>query len=89
MHVIQDAQDAIVESWDAVYETVPAEYDVEGNLVTPETQILVKEAGSVVIQEATDAIDQWRLVMDECNAMETAYQRRRLDRIEATISGSE
>ncbi|HBT8980462.1 TPA: tail fiber domain-containing protein [Klebsiella pneumoniae] len=89
VHVTQDAQDAIVESWDAVYETVPAEYDAEGNLVTPETQILVKEAGSVVIQEASDAIDQWRLVMDECNAMETAYQRRRLDRIEATISGSQ
>ncbi|WMT10702.1 hypothetical protein e2702_00056 [Klebsiella phage e270.2] len=85
VHVYQEAQDAIVESWDAVYETVPAEYDADGNVVTPETQVLVKEAGYGVIQEATEAVDQWRLVMDECNAMETAYQRRRLDRIEDVL----
>lgn len=86
VHVTQDAQDAIVESWDAVYETVPAEYDANGNIVTPETQVLVKEAGYGIIQEATEAIDQWRLVMDECNAMENAYQRWKLSKLEQALS---
>lgn len=82
-------QDAVVESWDDVYEIIPAEYDADGDLVSEETQVLIREGGSRVVRDAIPAGHQWRLVMDECNAMENAYQRWRLGRIEAIIAGSE
>lgn len=82
------AEDEVVESWNDEYETVPAQYDEQGQKVSEETQVLVRQAGSRVVKEAIQAGSEWRLVMDECNAMEAAYQRRRLDRIEAAIAGS-
>jgi hypothetical protein len=79
------AEDEVVESWDDEYETIPAQYDEQGQKVSEETQVLVRQAGSRVTKEAIPAGGEWRLVMDECNAMENAYLRRRLERIEAAL----
>lgn len=86
-YVEWEAQDAVVEYWDDIYETIPAEYDAEGNLISEETQVLVREGGSKVIREAIPAGHQWRLVMDECNAMEASYQRYRLKLLEKEVFG--
>ncbi|HEL6374704.1 TPA: tail fiber domain-containing protein [Klebsiella pneumoniae] len=82
VHNEWDAQPEQVESWDDEYETIPAQYDEQGVKISEETQVLIRQAGSRVTKEAIPAGSEWRLVMDECNAMENAYQRRRLDRIE-------
>ncbi len=85
VHNEWDAQPEQVESWDDEYETIPAQYDEQGVKVSEETQVLVRQAGSRVIKEAIPAGSEWRLVMDECSVMENAYQRRRLERIEAAL----
>ena len=86
-----DAQEEIVVSWDDEYEVIPgspAFYDEEGNLIQEaieEKRVLIREAGSMVTQEARDAGEIYMLRMEECFAVEAAYQRRRLDRIEQKL----
>lgn len=60
------------ESWDAV-EGQEAVYDDENNLISE--AIEPREAGEI-----------YMLRMDECFAVEAAYQRRRLERIESVIN---
>lgn len=87
-----DAQDEIIASWDDEYEIIPgspAFYDEEGNLIQEaieEKRTLIRSAGSMVTQEAHDAGEIYMLRMEECFAVEAAYQRRRMDRIEAEIN---
>lgn len=87
-----DAQDEIIVSWDDEYEVIPgspAFHDEDGNLIqeaVEERRVLIREAGSMVTQEARDAGEIYMLRMEECFAVEAAYQRRRMDRIEAAIS---
>ncbi|HCC2915141.1 TPA: tail fiber domain-containing protein [Klebsiella pneumoniae] len=80
------AEDAIIESWDDEYETVPAQYDEQGQQISEETQVLVRQAGSRVVKDAVPAGGEWRLVMDECNVLEAAYQRRQLERLESALA---
>ncbi|WP_311271094.1 tail fiber domain-containing protein [Sphingobium sp. WCS2017Hpa-17] len=40
-----------------------------------------------VMQEAREAGDRWGLRYEECFAVEAAYQRRRMDKIEALLTG--
>lgn len=86
-----DAQEEIVVSWDDEYEVIPgspAFYNEEGDLIQEaieEKTILIRKAGSLVTQQARDAGEIYMLRMEECFAVEAAYQRRRLDRIEAEI----
>jgi hypothetical protein len=49
------AEDAIIESWDDEYETVPAQYDEQGQQISEETQVLVRQAGSRVVKDAVPA----------------------------------
>lgn len=87
-----DAQEEIVVSWDDEYEVIPSSpafYDEEGNLIQEaieEKITLTRKAGSMVVQEAREAGEIYMLRMEECFAVESAYQRRRLDRIEAEIN---
>lgn len=87
-----DAREEVIASWDDEYAIIPgtpAIYDEEGILLqdeVPETQVLVREAGSMVVQEAMEAGEIYMLRMEECMVVEAAYQRRRMDRIEAAIS---
>ncbi|AUG87959.1 tail fiber protein [Klebsiella phage May] len=66
-----DARDAVVETWDAEYETIPgtdAEYDEEGNLIVeavPEVKVLVREAGSKVIEPALEAGEDYAFRKEE------------------------
>ncbi|MEG9894965.1 hypothetical protein, partial [Klebsiella pneumoniae] len=62
-----------------------AQYDEQGVKISEEAQVLVRPAGTRVVKEAVPAGSEWRLVMDECNAMENAYQRWKLERIEAAL----
>lgn len=66
-----DAQDAVIETWDAEYETIPgtdAEYDEEGNLIVeavPEVRVLVREAGSKVVEPAMEAGEDYAFRKEE------------------------
>lgn len=66
-----DAQDAVIETWDAEYETIPgtpAECDEEGNIIVeavPETKVLVREAGSKVIEPALEAGEDYAFRKEE------------------------
>lgn len=66
-----DAQDAVVESWDDEWEVVPgtpAVLDEEGNTIVeavPETRVLIRSAGSQVIQEATEGGEDYAFRKEE------------------------
>lgn len=66
-----DAQDAVIETWDAEYETItgtPAECDEEGNIIVeaaPETKVLVREAGSKVVEPASEAGEDYAFRKEE------------------------
>lgn len=66
-----DAQDAVIETWDAEYETIPgtdAEYDEEGKLIVeavPEVKMLVREAGSKVVEAAREAGEDYAFRKEE------------------------
>lgn len=66
-----DARDAVIETWDAEYETIPgtpAECDEEGNIIVeavPETKVLVREAGSKVIEPASKAGEDYAFRKEE------------------------
>jgi hypothetical protein len=66
-----DAQDAVIETWEAEYETIPgtdAEYDEEGNLIVeavPEVKMLVREAGSKVVEPASEAGEDYAFRKEE------------------------
>lgn len=79
------AQPEIVESWEDEYLDTPAEFDENGEIVVEAQRTLVRAAGSRIIQPAVEAGNQWRLVMDECSAIEAACQHRRLSRIEQKL----
>lgn len=64
------------DSWDASDEVVEPIYDAEG-----------VEVGSRVIVPAVSAGDRYGLRYEECFAIEAAYQRRRMDRLEGAIVG--
>lgn len=77
---VRDAIDAAMGEGTAVrlglvchdaWDAAPAETDGEGNETAP----------------ARPAGDRWGLRYDECFALEAAWQRRRMDRIEAMIAG--
>lgn len=93
-----DAQDAIIETWDDEWEVIPgtsAELDEEGNVAVeavPETRILIRAAGSNVVQEAREAGSVYAFRKEELLFWITraiiAKQRgitERLEKIESSI----
>ncbi|WP_340265402.1 tail fiber domain-containing protein [Sphingobium mellinum] len=72
------------EERDPIFETVeiPAVLDGDGKEIEPARAELVDTGETRVTLEAGD---RWGLRYDECFALEAAYQRRRLDRIEARL----
>jgi hypothetical protein len=80
------------DQWDAqdeVTQPVIAERDVKvGRGKKAKFVTESYDTGEVeVIQAAREAGDRWGLRYEECFAVEAAYQRRRMDRIEARMAG--
>ena len=73
------------EQTEPVYETVeiPEVLDDGGNVLEPARTEQQDTGETRVTREAGD---RWGLRYDECFALEAAYQRRRMDRIEAAIA---
>jgi hypothetical protein len=65
---------------------IPAVIDADGNETEPARTDQI-DTGETRLTLA--AGDRWGLRYDECQAMEAAYQRRRMDRIEARIAALE
>ncbi|EUC90092.1 hypothetical protein HMPREF1569_2287 [Klebsiella oxytoca OK-1] len=93
-----EAQDAIFETWDDEWEVIPGtpeEMDEEGNVVVeavPETRILIRAAGSNVVQEAREAGSVYAFRKEELlfwiSRAIIAKQRditERLEKIESSI----
>lgn len=93
-----EAQDAIIETWDDEWEVIPGtpeEIDEEGNVVVeavPETRILIRAAGSNVVQEAREAGSVYAFRKEELlfwiSRAIIAKQRditERLEKIESSI----
>lgn len=72
------------DEWDAApaeYETISAVYDDDGNLLTPEMQVLFKPA--------IEAGSRWGIRADQCLFLEAAYQRREMQRLKERVSALE
>jgi hypothetical protein len=90
-----DRWDDLWEVWGDEFEDRPAVYaldddgnlafDGEGNLivVTPAERALIRPAGRELVREAGEL---WGIRYTEAFAVEAAYQRRRMDRIEARLA---
>jgi len=61
----------------------------DGEPVCRPAMIAVDTGETMVVQEARPAGERWALRYDECDAVEAAYQRRRMDRIEARLAAME
>ncbi|SEI67938.1 Chaperone of endosialidase [Sphingobium sp. AP50] len=72
------------DEWDAA----PAQFVPEMHFVTRQDDVEVEEpTGNMIeVSPAIEAGDRWGLRYDECFALEAAWQRRRMDRIEAQIA---
>ncbi|QOT72828.1 tail fiber domain-containing protein [Sphingobium fuliginis] len=76
------------EQTEPVYETVeiPEVLDDDGNVLEP-ARTEQQDTGETRV--TLEAGDRWGLRYDECFALEAAYQRRRMDRIEAQLEALE
>jgi len=96
-----DAQEEILETWPTQYQVTPATpnyYDEEGNLLQaaqPESSVVIEEAGVRVVQAAREAGEIWMVRMEECLAIEAAFQRRAIQKntdeielLKAALSGN-
>ena len=72
------------EQREPIFETfeIPAVLDVDGNEIEPAR---IDQVATGETRVTLEAGDRWGLRYDECFAMEAAYQRRRMDRIEARL----
>lgn len=74
-----EAQDEITET--QIHITVPAEYDEDGN----QTKEAEFEEVAVVVQEAREAGSRYGIRYDEAEALEAAWQRRKIAQLEARL----
>lgn len=59
------AREEIREEVPAVYEIIPAEFDDDGNEITPEVKVLISEASTFVVQEARDESEEYSFRKEE------------------------